>query len=284
MPKVLKQGQRVPNKSEIEVVGKILNRITRNSIDFNLLVYCDAKDIIFKNEENDAKGKEADRLMSPRLREKLLILSILVKKEYTDSVKLRVTESWDENGEHNPNSAHYEGRAADLTTSDKDSSKLGRLAQLAVEAGFDWVFYENDAHIHVSVRKEQYTLHSHSIRPNVLSIINTTNESLVGSNNIKKHITIYGKEGTNAKVLPNVDNQNANISLNGERLRGIGDFICVGKFPCSVTFSFKMKMRPWEIELTFEDSSENYSDSNKNPGIPKTYDERIVYIDFKTNA
>jgi len=91
-------------------------------------------------------------MMTPRLKAKLDELADLVKKEWPSN-KLRVTEGWDESNEHAANSTHYEGRAADITVSDQDNGKLGRLAQLASDAGFDWVWYENAVHVHVSVTK-----------------------------------------------------------------------------------------------------------------------------------
>jgi hypothetical protein len=141
-------GEKVPASSESAASGAFTAKITRGTPEFNALVVNDNAEIVFKDEE----GTGADRHMTSRLKEKLDNLAGFVKVEFPGR-RLRVTDAWDENDEHGTNSLHYEGRAADITTDDLDSAKLGRLGRLAVNAGFDWVFYEDAAHVHASVKK-----------------------------------------------------------------------------------------------------------------------------------
>lgn len=143
-------GERMPNEPEASVVGIADAPISRSSSSFKALIECEdeACPFVFKDEERN----KSDRLMTPRLRRNLVQLSKLVSVTWP-KLELRVTEAWDDRREHGPGSVHYEGRAADITTSDQDPAKLGSLAALAVRAGFDWVFYENASHVHVSVKR-----------------------------------------------------------------------------------------------------------------------------------
>src|SRR5262249_16854270 len=84
--------------------------ITRTDPPFATLVHDNNPDIVFKHPQADAE----DRIMTPRLKEKLDALTTLVKNEWPGQ-SLRVTAAWDDTMEHHGNSLHYEGRAADIT-------------------------------------------------------------------------------------------------------------------------------------------------------------------------
>ncbi len=129
--------------------------------------------IDFKNEEvvngsafaaDERNHQDEDYLMDPNAAAALTALAALVAHEWVDplsgepAVRVRVTEAFDSLIEHSARSTHYQGRAIDLTVSPVPAADgasrrawYGRLSALAQCAGFDWVLFENNAHVHASV-------------------------------------------------------------------------------------------------------------------------------------
>ncbi|AIY66702.1 hypothetical protein [Pseudoalteromonas piratica] len=142
----LKKGQRWPQSSEIKSSGE-----ARQTLSGSSLRDCMNKSAnnlpVFKFEE----GNFTDVQASEKLCAAIMDLNKLVMKEWPGKT-LRVTEAYDQDGEHAKFSLHNEGRAADMTVSDRDLKKLGRLGFLATKAGFSWVYYEHN-HIHASVKR-----------------------------------------------------------------------------------------------------------------------------------
>ena len=144
--------QKVPNIHEFSqgASGRPTEPIRYGSPAFKQLKINYNPGIVF---EHTPERSGDTRRMTKKCREALNRLEKLVKEKWP-TIKLRVISAWDEetSHRHSTSSLHYEGRAVDITTSDTDSSKLGLLARLAVEAGFDWVKYVQKFRVHASVR------------------------------------------------------------------------------------------------------------------------------------
>src|SRR5262249_52220687 len=144
---------RMPYYYEDEASGRITGAIARDTDRFHdELVYNDNADVVFKEEERG--HPDSDHMMTPAMRDRVDDLATRVRQQWPGQ-RLRIPEAWDEDMEHSPGALHYEGRAVDITVDDQDPAKLGRLYQLARDAGFDWVYYENNAHVHASVRAQR---------------------------------------------------------------------------------------------------------------------------------
>eukprot|EP00795_Rhopilema_esculentum_P014145 gene14145-5143_t len=148
----LRENQRKPQEDEESSVasGPFNHKVRFGSKEFKAkIVRYFGTNIVFRDDE----GNGADRYMTKRCERALKKLAKYVRVKWHNKVKVRVIEAWDEDGEHPPRSLHYEGRAIDITTSDRDRKKYGALASLAYfKAEFDWVAYL-DGHVHVSCKR-----------------------------------------------------------------------------------------------------------------------------------
>jgi hypothetical protein len=170
----------VPQRTEADVVGGVAldERLERDRA-FAALSDLRRSSALhrleFKNEEMRPPAPKAavdrrdhqdeDYLMDPAAAAALVRLADLVAREWQDPLtggpafRVRVTEGFDSMHEHSARSTHYQGRANDLTlspvpaaTGDARRAYYGRLSRLAVCAGYDYVLFEDQAHVHASVR------------------------------------------------------------------------------------------------------------------------------------
>lgn len=178
-------GEGIPGSEDIAVGATPREaRLTRAEA-FSVLsdgrTFSVGEGVRFKNEEGDAtrpgvsrdvlNHQDEDYLMDPMLAESLGFLAQLVRNEwrtaFTDepAFELRITDAFDTQIEHRADSTHYQGRALDLTLEPLPRALLasrrafyGRLARLAVCAGFDYALFENRFHVHVATRTSRIAL------------------------------------------------------------------------------------------------------------------------------
>ena len=150
-PYSLSKNQKYPSGGEISNCGRVTS--SASTMTLTNIAYCNYSHC-FKFEE--AGGDLSDCYMTQRLKSKVEKLGELVYNEWNGEYRILITEAWDNNKVHSGNSLHYEGRAVDMVVVDaaniRHPEKMGRLGGLAIEAGFDWVWYEKN-HIHASVKK-----------------------------------------------------------------------------------------------------------------------------------
>lgn len=114
---------------------------------------------------------DEDYLFDPHAAAALEVVAALVLRDWRDPLtggpayRVRVTEGFDALIEHSQRSTHYQGRAVDLTLSpipaangEERRELYGRLSRLATCAGFDYVLFEDIAHVHVSVVPAQIAM------------------------------------------------------------------------------------------------------------------------------
>ncbi|XP_041378411.1 uncharacterized protein LOC121390613 [Gigantopelta aegis] len=154
------QVQFGPPRTAEDVCGEISGRITRQDSRFHELRGLHGDLLKFPSEQKcaddstDKKNLCSDRLVSARMATPLSKLGKLVQSEWQGE-HLKVVEAWKEHpdGQDNPSSLHYEGRAAVVNVDISGDDVIKRLAELAVCSGFDYVrILETTDQVEVAVK------------------------------------------------------------------------------------------------------------------------------------
>ncbi|XP_031561240.1 protein dachsous-like [Actinia tenebrosa] len=145
--RIFNRGEIHPaGKDEISTCGNIRDVIQRNSARFRkILVRNTNSEIVFLNDDS--------RRMTARAKSKLDVLATRVSARWGGR-KVKVLKAWTDTVVPGTISLHYEGRAVRLVVDDNDVGKLGELAGLAEQAGFDWIQYTRNNYVHASVIRD----------------------------------------------------------------------------------------------------------------------------------
>ncbi|XP_065656896.1 cadherin-related tumor suppressor isoform X2 [Hydra vulgaris] len=152
LPTSFRYGDFFPRKtnsdaqnSEILISGAIRDVIKRNSPGFR-------KILVRNSEPNINFQTEDSRLMTSRAKQKIDALASLVTSRFDKNIKVVVLKAWTDVVEKEDKvSLHYEGRAFLIRASNNNKTLLSNLMVLAIEAGFDWVYYKYEDSIYLSV-------------------------------------------------------------------------------------------------------------------------------------
>ncbi len=160
-PERFKRDSYFPAKRESEASGAIIDSDFSAGRD---LVYVDDARVWWESDNDGDTDDECDHSMHVVIEIPFRRLVNLVE---ATGWQLRVQEAYRATGTHSRKSLHKQGRALDLTVDNFGEVKLTpfekiaayeKLAKLAWQAGFDWVYYENSAgggpHIHASVKPD----------------------------------------------------------------------------------------------------------------------------------
>jgi hypothetical protein len=142
----LSLGDTNPASDEETAVGPVRNFVTPDCSRFNDLVVNDNEDITFLDDSEYA------RYMTQRLSEKLNLLEDLVSVAFAGNFSLVVRDGYQAPSVDSDPTTFNEGRSARVTlTPTPSESDIAQLSRLAINARFDWVFFEDSQFLRVSV-------------------------------------------------------------------------------------------------------------------------------------